>query len=188
MNGVLEFSDLEEKKFAEVRNSILNEARLLYGDLTYANIKINDLPDLALYNPDWEKHVFGYGVYIFFNQGLPVYMGVADKNFKHRFQSHRAFDGRPEWAYNKLARLVAEKLLCNADLAMNKDCFYEKVIPRFEKLEVLRINFLGTGKLKKDLVRLESILKYAFKDTAWNGKNYVSGYSSESTLKSLMGK
>jgi hypothetical protein len=186
MSGIIALREILDDVPSTVESKILKTNRVLYGSLTYHSLKIGDIPDLPLTNPNWEKYVFGYGVYVFFRNNLPVYVGVADKNFKHRFQSHRFFDGRPNWDWNKLARLTADHALNQENLAYDVDGFYEQVIPELDSFEVVRINCSREELSKAQLNAIERILKYLFQDTLWNGNIKPKSYDNSRTLRSLV--
>lgn len=185
MKGLIEYNHRSNKTLGNALKEIQNAKKLNYGTMTYVDLQIGNIPKLTI-TKEWESEVFGFGIYVFFHNNKPVYVGKADSNFKHRFQSHRHFDGRPEYAFNKLARKIAEIQLGDENLAMNKPDFYEIVLPEMDKLNLVRINFKNNLIEKNKCSRLENLLRKGFAETIYNPIKNVRGYNAEEKIKNLM--
>jgi hypothetical protein len=183
--GLIEYGDIKDKPFKLVLNEVLKSSKLNYGNLNVMDLQLRKLPAIKIHQK-WEHEVFGFGVYIFFDDKVPVYAGKADSNFKHRFQSHRYFDGRLKYAFNELARKTAVNKLGSLDLALKKDSFYGIVIPEVEKFDVVRINLLGSGLSNKKCSRLENLFRKGYYETLYNGMSVVKEYNAEKNLSDLM--
>ncbi len=188
--GLINYVEIENFLPRQAIDYIQNFSKLNYGTLSVDELQINThLPAIKIAE-QWQKAIFGYGVYVMFDNNVPVYVGKADSNFIHRFQSHRQFDGRKDYSFNKLARKAAEIIINDAKAAFDKERFYSEVIPLIEKFEMVRINCLDNGVNEKECDRLERILMKAYEEKGillYNSvPKIVRGYDTNKTIKNLM--
>jgi len=189
MNGLISYNTLNNMPFAEALEKIAKSGKLNFGSMTVDQLAVGTaIPVLKTYE-GWQQQLFGYGAYIFFDGDMPVYVGKA-KDFLHRFNSMRFFDGRPAWAFNELPRKLAEIKLCNRDLAFNKESFHQQVMPEVERLNLIRINLSESNMPMKKMARLENLLRKGFADTPYgslyNGLPNAAHYDNNKTLEQLM--
>lgn len=187
--GLINYSKIKNLTVPQALILIADTGKLCYGDITIADLQIKEqLPEIKIFEK-WEHLIFGYGVYIFFDKKVPLYVGKADSNFKHRFQSHRFFDGRKNYGFNKLARKVAEAKGMER-FAYDKLEFYEKVIPLMNELNVIRINCMDSGINQTQCDRLEKLLMKGYSDKGVklynNVPKNVRKYDATLTIKQLM--
>jgi hypothetical protein len=185
MKGLIEYSDLGSKTLAATLQMILSSPKLNYGEMSYANLQVGAIPNNKI-TEEWESKVFGYGVYVVFDDVIPVYVGMSDTNFKHRFQSHRFFDGRPHFGFNKLARKIAEIKFQDINLAMNKDSFYGAVMSEMNKLNVVRINLSESNVPASKCSRIENLLRKSFSSTIYNPLKSVRGFDLNAQMNELI--
>lgn len=140
MKGVIHYNNISALPLQETVNHILGSEKMRYGDFTLENMALTPLSEVRIWDYYHNPEVFGRGIYIIFDGPQPVYVGMAKTNFLHRFQSHRHFDGRREYGYNKLARYVAKYKMQQERLAYEKESFYRDVIPVMEHMEVIRLH------------------------------------------------
>lgn len=162
MKGAIKFSEIAELSLGDLLLRLKSEPKVEYGNLTIIDLALtNTFPDKK-FTEDWAKETFGYGVYAIYDATTPVYIGTADKHFLHRFESHRRFDPRPEWGFNRWALKTAEIKLKNKELARKKDSFYSKVVPEMERFAVVRIIADKSFPNVKQFKRLERFIKKGF--------------------------
>lgn len=192
MKGLIEYSDIENLPVGEIAAYIAAHSKLKYGDITYADLFFGSVPAIKLMDSTWEQHLFGYGAYVFFDDQIPVYVGKAVKNFKHRFESHRFFDPRPTFGFNKLAQYLAQKKLGNSQYATDNKLFEKHILPIFYELYVVRINLFGSPYTQSKSGRLENIVKKSINDAMpgmlYNGLSNISNYNPNYLLKDVIVK
>ncbi|HBI01387.1 MAG TPA: hypothetical protein PLR45_06470 [Flavobacteriales bacterium] len=190
MNGLIQYNKISTLPMEKIPAYIAANSKLVYGKITLDQLQVSGKIGAKLLHEKWEHEFFGYGAYVFFDGDTPIYVGKAKSNFKHRFQSHKHFDRRPEYAFNDFARMYAEKKLNNILYAFIRQTFYTHVINELDKLHVVRINLSSSSYGQDKAQRLEDLLNKSISDAypgcLINAISIPARYSEKLKLDELM--
>lgn len=103
--GLIRFEDISKLSLADAIDILMRADKIKYSDITLDDLLLSGTAGtLKLKDYNHQKN-YGGGVYIFFDNNKPVYVGKA-KNFLHRFSSHSIVDVRPNWGWNALLQKI----------------------------------------------------------------------------------
>jgi len=171
MLGLIDYKTIEKMQLQTALNQMIIAPKIRFGLMKMEDLAVNgDINSQLFYNLNRDE-LYGKGVYVFFDEGKPIYVGKAKRHFLHRFQSHLSYDPRPGWAWNELLKKTAEKKLIGYDGNFSEE-IYSKAIDIAFGYEVIRINTLNQLPEEK-ITRLERFVMNGFNtlypDTLLNG-------------------
>jgi hypothetical protein len=156
MRGLIQFNDIKELTLNQVCDILTSFEKPLYGDLKLSDMIVGNMSEINIFSWD-HSNAFGYGVYIFYDGEMPLYVGKAVKHFLHRFLSNVHYDPRPEYGFNWMLKGINVRYLKGTYVEYTKD-HHIAALQKLNGFEVIRINGLNNGITVKQCDLLERIV------------------------------
>lgn len=153
--GIIQYNDIRNNTLSEALVAADRCPKLNYGTMKVGDLLIDGKIDSLEFVEFNTAKNFGRGIYIIYENSRPIYVGLADFHFFHRFSSHIHIDTRTNWGWNALLKKLAMRETGKVQVDLNLDDYHDarKLLYR---CEVLRIHVNDDA---VDLYNLERVFQ-----------------------------
>jgi hypothetical protein len=160
-NGLIAYSQICRLKLTDAISLANSSNKLLYGTMTVGDLLVQgEIATLKFVGFNSVEN-FGRGIYIIYEKANPIYVGLANFHFFHRFSSHIHIDKRINWGWNALLlKLAIRETGKKKEELVLED--YNKALKTLYKCEIVRIS-LPTRANNINIRNLEAVFQRGMK-------------------------